>query len=130
MTQDIQKSLEPTITGYKLLREYDKPFTKENVDELYSKANPNAVSFSIQRVDINGQTLSHPYGISKYEDFVGKPFEDLWEYMENITAPRIKRDRSGDNLEGSHIKKASCIAFYPFKGLTSIISQSSLRENL
>jgi hypothetical protein len=97
---------------------------------LYSKANPNAVSVSIQRVDINGQTLSHPYGISKYEDFVGKPFEDLWEYMENITAPRIKRDRSGDNLEGSHIKKASSIAFYPFKGLTSIISQSSLRENL
>jgi hypothetical protein len=35
---------------------------------------------------------------------LGKPFDDLWEYMENITAPRFKRDRYGDNLEGSHIK--------------------------
>jgi hypothetical protein len=36
--------------------------------------------------------------------YTGRPFDDLWEYMENITAPRIKRDRYGDNLEGSHIK--------------------------
>ena len=99
-----EKPPEPTITGYKLIREYDKPFTKENVEELYSKANHNTVSLSIKRVDTNGQTAGHVYQISKYEDFVGKPFDDLWEYMEDITAPRIRRDRYGDNLEGSHIK--------------------------
>jgi hypothetical protein len=32
-------------------------------------------------------------------------FDDLWDYMENITAPRYKGDRSyGDNQEGSYIK--------------------------
>jgi hypothetical protein len=61
-------------------------------------------SLSIKRIDTNGQTLGHVYQISKYEDFVGRPFDDLWDYMENIAAPRIKRDRYGDNLEGSHIK--------------------------
>ena len=72
---------------------------------LYSKANRNAVSLSIKRVDTNGQTVGHVYQISKYDDFVGRPFDDLWEYMENITAPRYKRDRRYDeNLEGSHIK--------------------------
>jgi hypothetical protein len=99
-----EKPPEPKITEYKYIREYDKPFTKENVDELYSKADRNAVSLVILRVDSNGLNVGHPYHILKYEDFVGKPFDDLWEYMENITAPRIKRDRYGDNLEGSHIK--------------------------
>lgn len=51
-----EKPPEPTITGYKLIREYDKPFTKEIVGELYSKANHNTVSLSIKRVDTNGQT--------------------------------------------------------------------------
>lgn len=90
---------------YTLKPEYTKPFTEKNVKELYSKTDPHAVSLLIQRVDVNGQTAGHPYHIPKYEDFVGRPFDDLWEYMENITAPRYKRDRGyGDNLEGSHIK--------------------------
>ena len=62
-----------------------------------------AVSLVISRMDTNGQGVGHPYQISRYEDFVGRPFDDLREYMENITAPRIKRDRYGDNLKGSHI---------------------------
>jgi hypothetical protein len=84
--------------------EYTKPFTKENVKELYAKANPNAVSLVIQKVDTNGMSAGHPYLIEKYQDFLGKPFDDLWDYMEDVTAPRIKRNRYGDNLEGSHIK--------------------------
>ena len=104
ITRDPRHPEKPTITEYKFVREYTKPFTKENVEELYSKANRNAVSLSIKRVDANNQTLGHVYQVSKYEDFVGRSFDDLWEYMENITAPRIKRDRYGDNLESSHIK--------------------------
>jgi hypothetical protein len=99
-----EKPPEHTITEYKFEREYTKPFTKENVEELYPKADPRAVSLVISRMDSNGQGVGHPYQITKYEDFVGKPFDDLWEYLENITAPRIKRDRYGDNLEGNHIK--------------------------
>jgi hypothetical protein len=99
-----EKPPEAKITEYKLIREYTKPFTKENVEELYSKANRNTVSLSIKRIDTNGQTAGHVYQISKYEDFVGRPFDDLWDYMENVTAPRYKRDRYSDNLEGSHIK--------------------------
>jgi hypothetical protein len=95
---------ERMATSYTMRHEYTKPFTEKNVKELYTKADPHAASLSIQRVDANGQTAGHPYQISKYEDFIGKPFDDLWEYMENITAPRFKRDRYGDNLEGSHIK--------------------------
>jgi hypothetical protein len=45
-------------------------------------------SLSIQRVDINGQAAGHVYQISKYEDFIGRPFDDLSEYMESTTAPR------------------------------------------
>jgi hypothetical protein len=66
-----EKPPEAKITEYKLIREYTKPFTKENVEELYSKANRNSVSLSIKRVDANGQTAGHVYQISKYEDFVG-----------------------------------------------------------
>ena len=100
-----EKPPEPAISDFKFVREYDKPFTKENVDELYSKANSNAaVSLAILRIDSKGLNVGHPYQISKYEDFVGKPFDDLWDYMEDITAPRIKRNRYDDNLEGSHIK--------------------------
>jgi hypothetical protein len=59
--------------------------TKENVGELYSKANPNTVSFVIKRVDANGQAVGHPYLIPK----------------RNYS--KIQRDRSyGDILEGSH----------------------------
>jgi hypothetical protein len=36
--------------------------------------------------------------------FMGRSFDDLWKYMENIIAPRYKRDRYGDNLEDNHIK--------------------------
>ena len=34
-----------------------------------------------------GQNVDHPYQISKYEDYVGRPFNDLWDYIEKITAP-------------------------------------------
>lgn len=100
-----EKPPEPKITGYSFQQEYTEPFTKEKVEELYSKANRNTVSLSIKRVSTNGQTLGHVYQISKYDDFVARPFDDLWDYMENITAPRYKSDRSyNDNLEASHIR--------------------------
>jgi hypothetical protein len=58
-----EKPPEPAITEYKFVRDYDKPFTKENVEELYSKANHITVSLSIKRIDTNGQTLGHVYQI-------------------------------------------------------------------
>jgi hypothetical protein len=100
-----EKPPELTITGYNFQQEHAEPFTKEKVEELYSKANHNTLSLSIKRVSTNGQTLGHVNKISKYDDFVEKSFDDLWDYMEDITAPRYKRDRSyGNNLESSHIK--------------------------
>ena len=67
---------------------------RKTLMSLYSKANSNApVSLAILRIDSKGLNVGHPYQISKYEDCVGKPFDDLWDYMEDITAPRIKRNR-------------------------------------
>ena len=79
LTKFYKKPPEPTITEYRFQQEYTEPFTKEKVEELYSKANRNTVSLSIKRVSTNGQTLGHVYQISKYDDFVGKSFDDLWE---------------------------------------------------
>jgi hypothetical protein len=94
--------LERRAVDYTLKPEYTKPFTKENVKELYAKANPNAVSLVIQRVDTNGMSAGHPYLIDKYQDFVGKSFDELWDYM---STPKFKLDRSyEDNLEANHIK--------------------------
>jgi hypothetical protein len=89
-----EKPPEHTITEYMFEREYTLPFTKENVEELNSKANPSAVCLSILRVDSNGQGVGHPYQITKYEDFVGRPFDDLFmHFLIAVTNPWKKKKR-------------------------------------
>jgi hypothetical protein len=64
---------------------------------------PGSVSLSIKRVGLDGITpLGHVYQVEKYDDFISKKFNELWDYL---STPKYKLDRSyKDNLEGSHIK--------------------------
>jgi hypothetical protein len=86
-------------------KEYTLPFTTKNADSLYAMRRtkgPGSVSLSIKRVGLDGETIGQIYQVEKYDDFVSKKFEELWDYL---STPKYKLDRSyGDNLQGSHIK--------------------------
>ena len=84
---------EPKVTGIKsITHEFTMPFTTENADKLYemrrTKA-PGSVSLSIKRVGWDGNTLGHVYQVEKYEDFISKKFDDLWEYL---SVPKYRSD--------------------------------------
>jgi hypothetical protein len=79
--------------------------TTKNADSLYAMRRtkgPGSVSLSIKRVGLDGETIVQIYQVEKYDDFISKRFEELWDYL---STPKYKLDRSyGDNLQGSHIK--------------------------
>ena len=95
---------EPRVTGIKsVTHEFTMPFTTENADKLYemrrTKA-PGSVSLSIKRVGWDGNTLGHVYQVEKYEDFISKKFDDLWDYM---SVQSTRSDIDHKSLNGSHI---------------------------
>lgn len=94
---------EPRVTGIKsITHEFTMPFTTENADKLYemrrTKA-PGSVSLSIKRVGWDGDTVGHVYQVEKYEDFISKKFDDLWEYL---SVPKYRSDHK-ESLNVSHI---------------------------
>jgi hypothetical protein len=96
---------EPKVTGIKsITHEYTMPFTTENADKLYemrrTKA-PGSVSLAIKRVGWDGDTVGHVYQVEKYEDFISKKFDDLWDYM---SVPKYRSDIDHkESLNVSHI---------------------------
>jgi len=67
------------------VKEYDKPFTVKNLEEIYALAPGNGkmakkdVSLAIIRVDAGGESSGSPYSVLKYDDFKGRDFDDLYE---------------------------------------------------
>jgi len=49
------------------------------------------VSLSIKRVGLDGETIGQIYQVEKYDDFISKKFEELWDYL---STPKCKLDRS------------------------------------
>jgi hypothetical protein len=78
---------ERKITGATFVKVFDKPFTPENVDELFAlvpcedeKAKEATISLSIARYDQSGNTEGGVYTIAKYRDFRDSDFEELYDY--------------------------------------------------
>jgi hypothetical protein len=78
---------ERKIVGATFVKVFDKPFTPENVDELFAlvpgedeKAKEAAVSLSIVKYDQSGNVAGAIYHISKYRDFRNRDFEELYDY--------------------------------------------------
>jgi hypothetical protein len=78
---------ERRISGVSIVRVHDKPFTPENLDELFAlvpgeneKAKEAAVSLVIAKYDQTGNRVDNPYGITGYNDFRNRPFEELYDY--------------------------------------------------
>jgi hypothetical protein len=87
--------MEPKVVGIKGEKKvYEKPFTPENLDEIYSlpatqELNGGKKSLIIMKVDENGQPLSGvpKYEIAKYEDFRNRPFDELFEWASTPRQP-------------------------------------------
>lgn len=56
---------------------------------------PGSVSLSIKRVGLDGDTLGQVYHVEKYDDFISKKFDNMYEYF-SMSASRTRSDR-GDS---------------------------------
>jgi hypothetical protein len=75
------------ISGVTFVQVDDKPFTPENLDELFvmvpgadEAAKEAAASLVIAKYDQTGSRVGHPYQMPKYKDFRNRSFEDLYDY--------------------------------------------------
>jgi hypothetical protein len=75
------------ISGVTLVQVDDKPFTPENLDELFviipgadEAAKEATASLVIAKYDQTGSRVGHPYQMPKYKDFRNRSFEDLYDY--------------------------------------------------
>jgi hypothetical protein len=85
--RDVFVKTDRRISGVTLVQVDDKPFTPENLDELFAlvpgedeKAKEAAVSLVIAKYDQTGNRVDNPYGITRYKDFRNRPFEELYDY--------------------------------------------------
>ena len=73
------------VTAINYQEVYEIPFSKESFEKEVAKRNSpkddRHISMTLQKIGVSGIKHAHAYQVESKEDFLNRPFEELWDYL-------------------------------------------------
>jgi hypothetical protein len=95
--------LQTVITAINFKQMYDTPFTKENwdkiLDERSAPKDPNHINMTLVRKGPAGRTVGSPLQFKSQDQFISRPFLELWEYAASFPEKKTEETKIGKEVD-------------------------------
>jgi hypothetical protein len=101
--------LQTVVTAINYKQMYDTPFTKENWDNILGERSapkdPKHINMTLVKIGPNGTRVGSPYQVTNQEQFLERPFGELFDYLSSAEAKKTQETRIGkevDRMKNKH----------------------------
>lgn len=87
------------VTAINYQQVHDIPFTRENFENEVSKRSApkdeKHVMMQLQKINTSGIKYPHAYQVEDKEQFLGRPFLELWDYLASSPLKNTSKTKMG-----------------------------------
>lgn len=100
---DKESPLETVITAINTKIVYDTEFTQENWDKILAERSgpkdSKHIKMALVKIGANGTRVGSPYEVTDQDQFLNRPFQELFDYLASAPARRTEETKLGKEMD-------------------------------
>ena len=100
---DKDSPLQTVVTAINYKTVYDTEFTKENwekiLEERSAPKDKSHINMTLVKIGANGTRVGSPYAVTDQEQFLNRPFGELFDYLASAPARKTEETKLGKEMD-------------------------------